>query len=129
MSPRGTGGVQRSASGQAPSREPSSRQALRPLSAPLSPEEAQALEERGRQLERELHWLERERRRDLLVMFALVALSLAVGIFLMAYAVRVTSLEVGQRYFYAGLGLGNLGVIASIGWGLWRSVQRGDAEW
>ena len=91
--------------------------------------EAQAREARGRQLETELAWLERVRRRDLSVMFALVLLSLAVGLFLMASAVRVTSVELGMRLFYAGLGLGNLGVIGAIGWGLWRSVERGDAEW
>jgi hypothetical protein len=103
--------------------------ARRRLSPPPTPEEARALEQRGHQLEQELAWLERERRRDLAVMFTLVALSLAVGLFLMASAVRVTSLEVGQRLFYAGIGLGNLGVIGAIGWGLWRSVQRGDTEW
>ena len=101
----------------------------RPLTAPSTAEEAAALERRGRQLEAELAWLERTRRHDLLVMFALVLLSLAVGLFLMASAVRVTSVEVGMRLFYAGLGLGNLGVIGAIGWGLWRSVERGDAEW
>lgn len=103
--------------------------ARRRLSPPPTPEEARALEQRGHQLEQELAWLQRERRRDLAVMFTLVALSLGVGLFLMASAVRVTSLEVGQRLFYAGIGLGNLGVIGAIGWGLWRSVQRGDAEW
>jgi hypothetical protein len=108
--------------------------ARRRLSPPPSPEEAavleaQAREARGRQLETELAWLERVRRRDLSVMFALVLLSLAVGLFLMASAVRVTSVELGMRLFYAGLGLGNLGVIGAIGWGLWRSVERGDAEW
>jgi len=30
---------------------------------------------------------------------------------------------------YGGLLIGDLGVLVSVGWGLSRAVERGDAEW
>ncbi len=86
-------------------------------------------ERRARQLAEELAWLERERRRDNTRMIIGIVVSLVIAIPMMAMSARVTTEAVGRAWLYGGLLLGDLGVLGSVGWGLWRAVDRGDAHW
>lgn len=93
------------------------------------PSRAAAHERRRLELEADLQWLERARRRDNVRMAAGVVLSLVVAVPMMAMSAHVTTEAEGRLWLYGGLILGDAGVLASIGWGLWRTVERGDAAW
>lgn len=96
-------------------------------SAELSDEQERV--RRGAELEADLLWLTRQRRRDNLLMLAGILLSLAVAIPMMAMSAHVTVEAEGRAWLYGGLVLGDLGVFVSVVWGLNRSVERGDAHW
>lgn len=85
--------------------------------------------DRATELEADLRWLHRRRRRDNLLALAGVLLSVGVAVSMMAMAVHVTTENEGRAWMYGGLALGNLGVFVSVLWGLHRSVERGDARW
>lgn len=105
------------------------------MTSPTSREEPavsfdeQARQDRAAELEAELRWLTRQRRRDNLIMMTGVLLSLSVAIPMMAMSAHVTVEAEGRAWLYGGLVLGDLGVFASVLWGLNRAVERGDAHW
>ncbi len=107
--------------------------------APVHAHDAEAREREARErvvherrrveLEEELRWMRAVRRRDNVRMAAGVLVSLAVAVPMMAMSAHVTSEEIGRLWLYGGLLIGDAGVLASVGWGLWRSVDRGDTRW
>lgn len=86
-------------------------------------------ERRAAQLAEELAWVTRERRRDNTRMLLGVVVSILIAIPMMAMSAHVTSEPLGRAWLYGGLLIGDLGVLVSVGWGLSRAVERGDAEW
>ena len=70
-----------------------------------------------------------ERRRDTRFMLAGVVGSVVVALPIMMSSARVTDVDVGRVLLYGGLLLGDAGVMVSVGWGLWRAVERGDTHW
>jgi hypothetical protein len=86
-------------------------------------------EARRLELEEELRWMRAMRRRDNLRMLAGIVASLVIAIPMMAMSAHVTSVEEGRVWLYGGLVIGDAGVLASVGWGLWRSVERGETRW
>lgn len=86
-------------------------------------------EKRRAQLESELQWMARERKRDHVRMAAGIVVSLLIAIPMMAMSAHVTDEDLGRGWLYSGLLIGDLGVLGSAVWGLKRAVDRGDAQW
>lgn len=86
-------------------------------------------EARRLELEEELRWMAAERRRDTRLMLAGVVGSVVVALPIMMSSATVTDVEVGRALLSGGVLLGYTGVVGSIGWGLWRAVERGDTYW
>ncbi len=84
---------------------------------------------RARELEEDLAWSARERRRDNVRMLIGIVCSLVIAIPIMMTSARVTDVEIGRVFLYGGLAIGYIGVFASVIWGLQRSVKRGDTHW
>lgn len=94
----------------------------------VNAEEAER-EKRGKELEADLVWLARERRKDNRRMLAGILVSLCVAIPMMAMSAHVTDEAMGRGWLYGGLLLGDIGVFGSVMWGLHRGVQRGEIQW
>ncbi len=84
---------------------------------------------RARELEQDLVWSARERRRDNVRMLVGIICSLLIALPIMMSSARVNDEAIGRVLLYGGLGLGYVGVFASVIWGLRRGVDRGDTHW
>ncbi len=84
---------------------------------------------RARQLEDDLKFSQRERTRDNVRMAGGIVLSLVLALPVMASSAAVRDVDLGWVLLYSGLALGQIGVLASVLWGLHRAVKRGDTDW
>lgn len=84
---------------------------------------------RAQELEQDIAWSTRERRRDNVRMLIGIVCSLVIALPVMMMSARVTDEAIGRVFLYGGLALGYIGVFASVIWGLQRSVKRGDTHW
>jgi hypothetical protein len=68
----------------------------------------------------------RDARRSLFIGAAMCFVWLAVGLYLLGWAMHVTDAKLGMVFFWSGLVIGNSGIVLSIIWTVRRAESRGD---
>jgi hypothetical protein len=68
----------------------------------------------------------RDARRTLFIGAGVCLVWLAIGLYLLAWAMHVTDEKIGRLLFWSGLILGNTGIVATIAWTIKKAEARGD---
>ena len=96
------------------------------VSRPPTPKLAELREEMARKRAVEKVEADRIMRRDLLLTALQCLCWCAAGIFLLSWSVHTTDQTLGRGAFWAGLGVGNAGIVFSLLGAYRRGEKRGD---